>query len=400
MRLTSFLKSGHWPSLLLSFLYFDVSFMIWLLLGVLGVHVAGELGLDAGRKGLLVALPILGGSIVRIPMGILVDRIGAKRSGILGQLVVLIPLAWGWLGAGSIGQVTALALLLGVAGGSFAVALPLAGRWYPPEHQGLAMGIAGAGNSGTVLTALFAPRLAEVVGWRGVFGWALVPAALTLVLFVLFASEAPGRAAPRPLRAYLGVWKKRDLTRLCALYAFTFGGFVGLASFLVILFHDQFGMSKVTAGSWAAVCVLAGSVLRPVGGLLADRFGGQRVLAAVIFLASLTLGVIALRPPAGPTIALLFATMGCLGLGNGSVFQLVPQRFHDDLGAVTGTVGAVGGLGGFFVPSVLGILREVTGSHAAGFFFVSLAGAYALTLLAYQSERWRRAPEAIEASGG
>jgi NNP family nitrate/nitrite transporter-like MFS transporter len=400
VSLKSFLRSGHAPTLVLSFLYFDTSFMIWVLMGVLGVHVAADFGLDAGSKGLLVALPILGGSLVRIPMGILVDRIGAKRTGLLGQFAVLAPLAWGWLGAESLGQTTVMALLLGVAGGSFAVALPLAGRWYPPEHQGLALGIAGAGNSGTVLTAFLAPRLAEVVGWRGVFGWALVPAAVTLVGFWLFAREAPRTAAPRPLRAYLEVWRKPDLSRLCLLYAFTFGGFVGLASFLVILFHDQYGMSRVAAGSWAALCVLAGSGLRPLGGVLADRLGGQRVLAVVIFAASLLLGVIALRPPAGAAVGLLMATLGFLGLGNGSVFQIVPQRFRQDLGAATGTVGAAGGLGGFAVPSLLGLLKGATGSYTAGLFFLSLLGAYALTLLAYQHERWSRAPEAVEASRG
>ena len=195
MRLKDFTRSGHWPTLLMSFLYFDVSFMVWVLLGVLGIFVAKDFNLTPGQKGLLVALPILGGSLVRLPMGLLVDRIGPKRTGILGQLLVLIPLVWGWQAGTSLPQVLVLGMMLGVAGGSFAVALPLASRWYPPEHQGLAMGIAGAGNSGTVLTALFAPRLAEWIGWHGVFGIALVPVLLTLSLFTLFAKESPVQPA-------------------------------------------------------------------------------------------------------------------------------------------------------------------------------------------------------------
>src|SRR6185295_8394556 len=179
MNLKSFLKSGHRPTLALSFLYFDVSFMVWVLIGVLGVHIAADFGMSVAQKGLLVALPILGGSLARLPMGLLVDRIGAKRTGLIGQLIVMIPLLWAWQAGNSMTQMMALAVLLGVAGGSFAVALPLASRWYPPEHQGFAMGIAGAGNSGTVLSALFAPRLAEMVGWHNVFGLALIPVGIT-----------------------------------------------------------------------------------------------------------------------------------------------------------------------------------------------------------------------------
>src|SRR5437773_1234155 len=197
MNLKGFLKSGHPPTLALSFLYFDISFMVWVLIGVLSVHIAGDFGLNASQKGLLVALPILGGSLARLPMGLLVDRIGAKKTGIVGQILVMIPLLWAWLAGNSLSQMMSLGVLLGVAGGSFAVALPLASRWYPPQHQGLAMGIAGAGNSGTVLTALFAPRLAEHVGWHGVFGLALIPVAVTLALFVLFARESPSQPAPK-----------------------------------------------------------------------------------------------------------------------------------------------------------------------------------------------------------
>src|SRR3989338_4596186 len=252
MRLKDFAKSGHPLTLLSAFLYFDISFMVWVLIGVLGVHIAGDFGLTASQKGLLVAIPILGGSLVRIPLGILVDHIGPKRTGILGQCLVMIPFVWGWLGGHTLSDMMALGLLLGVAGGSFAVALPLASRWYPPQHQGLAMGIAGAGNSGTVLAALLAPRLAEAVGWHGVFGLALIPVALTLLLYSLLAEENPSQPAPKPLRDYLGLCRERDTWWFCLFYSFTFGGFVGLASFLVIFFHDQYGLAKVMSGNFTA----------------------------------------------------------------------------------------------------------------------------------------------------
>lgn len=396
MKLKDFAKSGHPMTLFMSFLYFDVSFMIWVLIGVLGVHIAGDFGLSPLQKGVLVALPLLGGSLVRIPMGILVDRIGPKRTGILGQLIVLLPLVLAWQWADTFPQILALGLLLGVAGGSFTVALPLAGRWYPPEHQGLAMGIAGAGNSGTVLAALFAPRLAAFLGWQAVFGAALIPAVLTLILFSFFARESPSRSAPRPWKAYFEVWRRRDTLWFCLLYGFTFGGFVGFASFLVIFFHDQYGVAKVTAGTLTALCVFCGSFMRPLGGYLADRFGGLRMLAVLFMTASLGLASAALLPPFRMATAILSLIMGCMGMGNGALFQMVPQRFPKEVGTATGVIGAAGGLGGFFLPIGLGYLKGVTGSYGAGFFFLSLAGAYGAVLLSFLRRPARLSPPPVE----
>ena len=167
----SFLKSGHTPTLFASFLYFDLSFMVWVLLGPLGVAIAKDLNLDPAQKGFMVAVPVLSGALLRLVAGVLVHRIGPKKTGMIGQLIVLAGLAAAWaLGVHGYNQVLMLGILLGVAGASFAVALPLASRWYPPEHQGLALGIAGAGNSGTALAALFAPALAKAFGWQNVIG--------------------------------------------------------------------------------------------------------------------------------------------------------------------------------------------------------------------------------------
>ena len=396
MRIKDFVKSGHPRTLLMAFLYFDISFMVWVLLGVLGVYVAADFGLTPGQKGFLVALPILGGTLVRLPMGLLVDRIGAKRTGLIGQAIVLIPLLWGWLAAGSFPQVLALGLLLGVAGGSFAVALPLASRWYPPQHQGLALGIAGAGNSGTVLTALFAPRLAEMVGWHATFGLALIPVVTVLILFALLAKESPNTPPPKPFRAYLDLFRQRDALWFCLVYGFTFGGFVGLASFLVIFFHDQYQMSKVAAGQLTALCVFAGSFMRPVGGFLADRFGGVRTLSFVLAGSALLLGLMALVPPPLLAVPVLCLAMAALGTGNGSLFQLVSQRFRRDIGAATGVIGAAGGLGGFFLPNLLGLLMGGTGSFGAGFGALSAAGLAALGLVWSLRSAWSRPVAAAE----
>ncbi len=407
---TNFVKSGHLPTLLLAFLYFAISMMVWVLLGGLSVDIGDDFGLTVSQRGLLVATPILSGSLVRVPLGVLVDRIGPKRTGLVVQLMVLILLAWAWLCADRLSEVIAFACFLGVAGGSFAVALPLASRWYPPQHQGLAMGIVGAGNGGTVLAALLAPRLAERVGWHNVFGYALLPLLVTLALYIAFAKESPSQPAPKSLRVYLGLCRERDMLWFCLFYGFTFGGFVGLASFLLIFFHDQYGLATVTAGTFTALCVFAGSVLRPVGGYLADRLGGPWTLTVVFFTASLGLWAVALLPPLWLATALLCTVLSLLGLGNGAVFQLVPQRFRREIGVATGVVGAAGGLGGFLLPALLGLSRDVTGSYGAGFFCVGLVGFACLLLLRVAQRDWqtlwlaktfhaiRLAPQALELS--
>jgi MFS transporter, NNP family, nitrate/nitrite transporter len=381
MHLRDFMRSGHPPTLFSAFLYFDISFMVWVLIGALSVYIARDFDLTASQKGLLVAIPILGGSLFRLPMGLLTDRIGPKKTGIIGQLIVLLPLFWGWRFADDLSQLTVLGLLLGVAGASFAVALPLASRWYPPRHQGLAMGIAGAGNSGTVLASLFAPRLAEIVGWHGVFGLALIPVLLTLGVYLALAQDSPEQPSPKPWGAYLAVLRESDTWWFNLLYSVTFGGFVGLASFLAIFFHDQYGLSKVMAGNFTALCVFAGSMFRPLGGYLADRFSGLRLLKALFGAVGLLMLGVGLLPPLPIVTTLLFLGMLCLGMGNGSVFQLVPQRFRHEIGVVTGIVGAAGGLGGFVLPSILGVLKDATGSYGIGFFlFAGMAGSCLLAL--------------------
>jgi NNP family nitrate/nitrite transporter-like MFS transporter len=391
MYLRGFLRAGHWPTLACAFLYFDISFMVWVILGALANAIVPELGLNDAQKGLMVAIPLLSGALLRLVLGLLSDHIGARRTAIFGLSVTALPLLFGWLGAASFPQILLVGLLLGMAGASFAVALPLASRWYPPEYQGLAMGIAGAGNSGTALASFFAPRSAEAWGWHAVFGLALVPVALTLMVFIIFAKESVNRPAPKPLRDYALVLRHADAWWFCLFYAVTFGGFVGLASFLNIYFHDQFGLSRVGAGNFATLCVIAGSFLRPVGGYLADRIGGVRMLSVLYFAIAGVMLALAASPPLAISTALLFVGMGLLGMGNGSIFQLVPQRFGREIGVVTGVVGAAGGVGGFCLPILLGGLRQVTGSYSGGFLAFALAGFACVVALGRLNQVWERA---------
>ncbi len=384
----SFWKSGHKPTLFSAFLYFDVSFMIWVMLGALGNHIAGDLHLDAAQKGLMTAIPLLGGSILRLVFGQLTDRIGPRKTGCLGLAATLLPLLGGWLWADSIGKLYCVGLLLGVAGASFAVALPMASRWYPARYQGLAMGIAGAGNSGTILATFFGPRLAGTWGWHAVFGLAIVPLLLAAVVFVLLAREAPGAVKRNGADDFMAVLKEPDTYVFSLFYGVTFGGFVGLASFLPILLHDQYAVSKVAAGNLTSLCVFAGSFLRPIGGFFADKLGGIRVLVVLYgAVALLALGV-AQFPALWVAVALLFLLMACLGIGNGSVFQLVPQRFGRHVGVATGILGAAGGLGGFFLPTLLGSVKQMSGSYAGGLMVMSGLAVVALVILAVAQSSW------------
>ncbi|WP_421931439.1 nitrate/nitrite transporter [Phenylobacterium sp.] len=387
----SFLKSGHTPTLFAAFLYFDFSFMVWVLLGPLGVAIAKEFHLDPAQKGLMVAVPVLSGALLRLVAGVMVDRIGPKRTGLIGQAIVLTGLATAWLlGVHNYHQVLALGVLLGVAGASFAVALPLASRWYPQEHQGLALGIAGAGNSGTALAALFAPLLAKSFGWTNVIGLAMLPLLVAFVVYLLFAKDAPEQPAPKRLGEYLEVLKVPDAWWLMLLYSVTFGGFVGLSSSLTIYFNSEYGLDPVIAGFFTAGCVFAGSFVRPVGGALADRFGGVRTLIVVLGLAAVGLATASFQmPSAWMALAVLLLSMAALGAGNGAVFQLAPQRFRKEIGVMTGFIGMTGGIGGFYLASTLGLAKKLTGSYQLGFLGFAALALFALVALTSLKNHWR-----------
>jgi NNP family nitrate/nitrite transporter-like MFS transporter len=383
---------GHKPTVFAAFLHFDLSFMIWVLLGALGVSISESLGLSAAQKGLMVAIPILSGSLMRIPLGLLSDRFGGRRVGIGMLLALFVPLLIGWQAGTSLSVLYGVGLMLGVAGASFAVVLPLASRWYPPERQGLVMGIAAAGNSGTVVANLVAPRVAAIVGWHSVLALTMIPLAVVLVVFSLLARDSPTRVMQQSFAGYLAVLRERELWWFCLFYSVTFGGYVGLSSFMPLLLRDQYHLSGVTAGYLTALAALAGSGLRPVGGWVADKLGGVRLLSVLLGgIAAMYLTASRL-PSIVPMFGLLVAAMVCLGLGNGAVFQLVPQCFRRQIGIATGVVGAVGGLGGFMLPTMLGQFKQRSGSYSAGFVVLGLVALVALVLvrvLMARSEQWR-----------
>ena len=388
---TSFWKAGHPPTLLASFLYFDVAFMVWVMLGPLAPIISKQLALDPAQKGFMVALPTLAGAVLRLVNGLLVDRIGPKKTGAISQVIVIAGLAVAWhFGISTYGGTLALGVVLGFAGASFAVALPLASRWYPPEHQGKAMGIAGMGNSGTVFASLFAALLANAYGWTNVFGFALIPLIAVFVFYLFAAKDSPDQPAPKPLSAYAEVLKEKDAWWFMLFYGVSFGGFVGLSSSLPTFYTDSFGVTPVVAGYCTAAAVFMGSLLRPMGGALADRFGGIRTLTVVYVLAAAILGIISTGPATLPiAVALFIAVVGTLGVGNGAVFQLVPQRFRKEIGVMTGLVGFGGGIGGFYLASSLGLAKQMTGSASLGFLIFAGLALVALAGLTIVKSRWR-----------
>ncbi|MHB1287506.1 MAG: nitrate/nitrite transporter [Leptospirales bacterium] len=387
------LRAGHPKTLFSAFLYFDVSFMIWMLISALSLLIGEDLHLTAFQKGVLVALPLLGGAFFRIVLGLLSDQFGPKRVGIAGLVLTLLPLVWGWEGGKTFLELLGIALLLGISGASFAVALPLASRWYPPESQGVAMGVAGAGNSGTLISIFLAPMLAITYhfGWHGVFGLAIIPVLVTLAIFSWFAEEAPRTSSTKGIRPYLELMKVRDLWWFCLFYSTTFGGFVGLTSYLNILYYDHYGMSFLMSGKLTALAVFLGSFFRPLGGYIADQMGGLRLLILLFSVTAFSFIVFGwLLPPI--FIAICFISLGILslGMGNGAIFQLIPQRFPSQIGIVSGIVGASGGLGGFFLPMFLGSLRDIFHIDGAGFIFYGLVPLVCGVLIFLKRKDWEQ----------
>jgi len=387
---SSFWKAGHTPTLIAAFLYFDLAFMVWVILGPLAPMIAKTLALTPAEKGLMVATPTLAGALLRVVNGLLVDRIGPKRSGAISQIIVIAGLFSAWfLGVNSFAGTMVLAVILGFAGASFAIALPLASRWYPPEHQGKAMGFAGMGNSGTVLASLFAPILAKALGWNAVLGLACIPLTVVFVAYMIMAKDAPNAPPAKRLVDYFQPLKSADAWILMAFYSVTFDGFVGLAASLPIYFTDQFGLTPIVAGYCTAACVFAGSLVRPVGGALADRIGGIKALMIVFVIAALALAGVSQAATLPGALGLFVVAMLALGTGNGSVFQLVPQRFQAEIGVMTGLVGMAGGIGGFYLASSLGLAKQWTGSFAPGFLIFAGLAVLALITVALVKGKWR-----------
>ena len=385
------LRRGHWPTLLGAWLHLSVSFMVWLLFGALAVAIGEELQLSATQRSVLVAIPLLGGAVLRIIAGWACDWYGTKWTGLLVLGLQVVAVSWAVLGGTSYGEVLGIGVLLGAGGASFAVAMPVTSRAYPTAHQGLVLGLVASGNIGTVLILFLAPRWESVLGWHGACGLMLLPLVLTIVLFATVVRHEPlarSTSGGRWWRAATEMMRIPSVYWLCLMYGITFGGFVGLTSFLPLLMHDHYGSDPIVAGSIAACCGLMGSVVRPLGGYVADRWGGLRVLVAVFVVLALMSTLVGFLPSLEWAIALFVGTIAVMGFGNGIIFQIVSEWFPENIGLASGLVGAAGGVGGFLVPIWLGLLRESTGTFMPGFMGLAMIS-MAAALSVNPALRWR-----------
>ena len=378
--------TGSGRQLALATAAFTGCFYAWSLIGPLSPDLQDELGLSDVQTSAMVAVPVLLGSVMRIPLGWLTDRLGGRRVFVALMAYTLLPLIALALWHDSLGAVLVLGFLLGFTGASFAVGVPFVNGWYPPERRGFALGVYGMGMGGTVIAGLTAPGIADEWGLSAPF-WvaAAVMLAVLLVFFALgrdVAVSRPTGAAPRMLAAFSVFRTSGRAWALTLFYFLAFGGFVAMFLYLPKLLTGVHDLSKADAGARAAGFALLAVLGRPTGGWLADRVGATRVLLVSFVAVGVLALVLAVTYTAMVPLTIACLTMAlALGLGTGAVFKLVAEWFPDRVGTVTGVVGAAGGLGGFFPPLVMGVVKSATGGYALGFVLMALVAVACLVVL-------------------
>jgi NNP family nitrate/nitrite transporter-like MFS transporter len=386
----TFVRSGHWPTLFAAFLYFDFCFAIWVLNGAMAPFISESFQLTAAQKGFMVSVPILAGALMRFPLGVLAQYIGRKNAAMVEMGLIIIALVYGFLFVDTYDSVLAMGVLLGIAGASFGVALSLGSGWFPPKYKGLAMGIAGAGNSGTVLAVLFAPPLANQFGWSAVYGLAACTMLLPMIVMWFAAKEPPDREK-QSFREHIACLFEKDGWAFSLIYIITFGGFIGLASFLPTYFHDQFKVTKVEAGQLTMLATLMGSAVRVVGGYISDRIGGINTLSGVLVLVAATLVMCGFASSSVALTTLLFMLcFAALGAGNGALFQLVPLRWPATTAVAGSMIGEIGALGGGFLPNAMGQSKQLAGTYLWGFVSFAVLAIAMLLMLRVVQIRWTR----------
>jgi NNP family nitrate/nitrite transporter-like MFS transporter len=364
-------EAGSGRNLALATIAFALCFSAWGMIAPIAPDIQDELGLSDTETSVMISIPVVLGSLLRIPLGVATDRLGG-RIVFLGMLfysagaAALVGFASGYaamLGAG---------FLLGAAGASFAVGIPFVAEWFPPRRQGFALGVYGTGNIGTAVAAFSMPAIRDGAS-QEVAG--LVYAAVIAVYGLIWWSIARDVPDRKPVRQPYGEVLRSgwDLYRLSLFYFVTFGGFVAMAIFLPKLLTDWFDYSLADAGLRAAGFTIVATAARPIGGWLSDRLGGSRVLTFAFIgvgIDAIGLSWQASDPSIVPVTTFCLTMAGFLGLGNGAVFKLVPTFFPRSTGAATGIIGAAGGLGGFFPPLVLGVVKDATGDFVLAFVFL------------------------------
>ena len=387
----TFLKAGHSPTLFASFLYFAFSCCIWVLNGAMAPFIAEDLHLSATEKGLMLSLPIFAGALMRFPLGILAQYIGRKSATLVEMGMIVVAMLYGYVFVNTFSHLLAMSVLLGIAGASFGVALSLGSGWFPPKHKGLAMGLVGAGNVGTAVSVLVAPPLAQAYGWQAVYGMAAVAICIPMVVMVLYAKEPPDREARTSFRGHIACLFEKDGWAFSVIYGVTFGGFIGLTSFLPTYYHDQFHVSKVEAGQLTMLAAFMGAALRIFGGWISDRWGGINTLTAVIVTVAITLVPCGMASASlAATTVLMMVCFAALGAGNGAVFQLVPLRWPLSTAVAGSMIGEIGALAGGLVPTMMGMSKQYGGTYLWGFIGIAMLAIVALAMMRVMQVRWTR----------
>jgi NNP family nitrate/nitrite transporter-like MFS transporter len=352
--------------------------------------ISETFNLTAAEKGFMVSVPIIAGALMRFPLGLLSQYIGRKSAALVEMALIVLALAYGYFFVNTHSEVLAMGVLLGIAGGSFGIALSLGSGWFPPKYKGLAMGIAGAGNSGTVLAVLFAPPLAMKYGWQTVYGLAAFTMLLPMAVMAVFAKEPPD-VEHQSFREHIACLFEKDGWAFSLIYVITFGGFIGLANFLPTYFYDQFKVTKVEAGQLTMLATLMGSATRVVGGWLSDRWGGINTLTGVMVFVVITLVICGTMGDNLPLTTLLFMLcFASLGAGNGALFQLVPLRWPLTTAVAGSMIGELGALGGGFIPNAMGQSKQHFGTYFYGFLAFAAIGVGVLLMMRVMQIRWTR----------
>jgi len=378
-------SSGNMLQLLLATGAFAFCFAVFGSVSAMMPILRKQLGLSPIQISVAIAVPVLLGSLGRIPLGILTDRFGGRLIFTIVMACAVVPaMLMGWVGA--YWQLLLCGLFIGIALASFSVGVGFVSGWYPPAKQGSALGIYGAGNIGQSLAAFGSPLLAGSLGFKWgfwtfgllLFGW--------LVVFWIAARDAARGGPAKSLGDMLRPLRDRMSWVLSLYYFITFGGFVAMAIYLPVFLTDIFGLTPRDAGFRTAGFVVLATVMRPIGGWLADRVGGRRILLWVFPITAAMAIFMACPLMSTFTIGAL-GMAAAIGLGNGAVFKLVPEYFPQSVGGVTGLVGAAGGLGGFFPPLVVGGIRQATGAFTWGFIFLSLFSIICLVVVLKNAAR-------------
>jgi len=387
----SFLKSGHAPTLYASFLYFAFSCCIWVLNGAMAPFISETFNLSPAEKGLMLSIPIIAGALMRFPLGLLSQYIGRKNATLVEMGLIMVAMLFGFFFVKSFNDLLAMGVLLGIAGASFGVALSLGSGSFPPRHKGLAMGLVGAGNVGTAVSVLIAPPLAQAYGWVAVYGFAAIAISIPMVVMVIFAKEPDDRDAHASFKEHIACLFEKDGWAFSLIYAVTFGGFIGLCTFLPTYYYDQFGVSKVQAGQLTMLAAFMGAAVRVLGGWISDRWGGVNTLNVVLCTVTITLVLCGLSTGSlAVTTLLVIVCFAALGAGNGAVFQLVPLRWPMSTAVAGSMIGEIGALGGGLVPNAMGLSKQYMGSYSGGFFVFAALSVAMLVMLRVMQIRWTR----------